>query len=385
MDITLYSILNFYVILITIAGFILPALFIYFYSSYKNHYALIICTVLFAFIAFSVREHMIVLLPFMLPVLFAGAIGSYLRRTEEEFWHSMGYVILAEMFGIMLGIMVIYFSYGRQDITQLIAQGFNDVYLNISPNDEASNLTLNFMTQLLMISPQGAIPEFSQIAAMSIAEKLDVIIPQIKASMANLLPSTIMGYGIISGVSSWFVSSVMLAKRKRNGKTLIAIKKYQPHPKFSTWKMPRWMTNVLMFLLLTSLIIQFASIDTLTNVASALQSVALTIMAIQGLSVLNWWLKKKKIHNIANTVICILSVVILSFILPWIGLIDIVFNFRTMDKKRGIIKLRMEEIKKQIDKQMQDMDDEKNIQDEQDENESQDNKEDDDDESEGKK
>ena len=56
--------------------------------------------------------------------------------------------------------------------------------------------------------------------------------------MSRALPSLIMGYGIISGVWAWFVSSVMIKKRSDAKKTLPGIKKYIVHPPFSEWKMP---------------------------------------------------------------------------------------------------------------------------------------------------
>lgn len=352
MTIYTYSILNMYAILLTLTGFILPAVIIYYNSAYKNYFALIISAIILSAIAYTVGNYTIVLLPFILPILLASLAGTYLRRSGEGFFAGMGYVIAAEFFGVMLGIIIVYISYGRVDIATLISRAFIDAYKNLSPNDEIYILQLNLMTQLLSISSDGTITQLAQIEGMSIAEKIDIIAPQIKASMAALLPSVIMGYGIISGVTAWFASSLLMARRIRMKKKLAGVKKFSPPPAFSSWKAPRWMTNILMVLLLTSILISFGAAGTMLNVASALQSAAIIVLSIQGLAVVNWWLKKKRVSAVLNIIMCTLSVIFLSLLLPWIGLVDIVFSIRLQGKRKDLIKLRMEEIKKQIDKQI---------------------------------
>lgn len=359
MSLEFYSLINFFAMIITILGLVLPAIIIYFYSSYKTHLALIASAAALLLSMLVVGEYVVVLMPFILPIIFAGFMGTILRKYSQEFWQSMGYMILAEMTGIIIGIIAIYFYFGMQDIAGLLGESFRAVYQSSSANNEIASLSLNTMTQILMLAKQGGIPDFDAISAMSVSEKLDIIVPMIKAGMAQALPSFIMGYGIISGVWAWFMSSVMIRKRQKNKKPLPGIEKYVAHPVFSEWKLPRWLTNVLMFLLLASIIISFATTGPLLNVASALQTVALVIMAIQGLAVVNWWLKKKKVHIAVNVTICAFVAVFLGFILPWAGIFDIMFSFRMSDAQREAIKKKMEDIKKQVDEQMSEMKEQK--------------------------
>lgn len=362
MSLDLYSLLNFFAIIIMIAGLILPALIIYFYSSFKNHFALIISTAILFLTALAVKEYIVVLLPFILPIIFAGVTGSFLKKYGEDFWSSMGYVILAEMTGIIVGIVAIYLYFGMQDIAGLLAEGFRNAYQNISPGDEAGSLGLNLITQLLISLKEGYAPVYSEISGMSTVDKLDIIVPQIKTAMARALPSAIMGYGILSGVWAWFISSVLIKRRASGRKSLPGLKEYKPHPPFSEWKLPRWLTNVLMVLLLASIIISFAAEGAMLNAASALQTVAIVILSVQGLSVVNWWLKKKKVNTVLNVVICV-AIVFLSFflnlLLPLIGLVDIMFSVRMSDQQKVAIRKRMEEIKKQVDEQMKELEEEK--------------------------
>ncbi len=351
MSLEFYSLINFFAGMIAVAGFVLPALIIYFYSSYKNHIALIASAAILMFAMLFVGEYIVVLLPFILPIIFAGLMGSLLRKTGQEFWLSMGYMIVAELAGIIIGIIIIYFYYGMQDIAGLLAEGFRNAYQNISADDEIGNLGVNFMTQIMILSSQGVAPDLAEISAMSIADKLDMIVPIIKKGMASVLPSYVMGYGILSGVWAWFISSVMLTKRAAGKKSMPGAKNYEVHPPFSEWKLPRWFTNVLMLLLLAAIIISFIAQGPMLNVAGVLQVVVMVILGIQGLSVLNWWLKKKKVHIVANVIICCASVVLFSFFLPWIGIFDIVFSFRMSQKQKEAIMEKMEEIKKQVDEQ----------------------------------
>ena len=53
-------------------------------------------------------------------------------------------------------------------------------------------------------------------------------------------------------------------------------------------------------------------------------------------------------------IMIVLVVIILSFALPWIGLIDIIFSVRMSEKAKSLIKKRIEEIKKQAEEQMHD-------------------------------
>ena len=362
MSLEFYSVMNLLTMLIVAAGFVLPAVSIYFYASYKNYWALIISAVLFLMLAILVGEYMVALLPFILPVILAGAAGIYMHKSSEEYWQSIGYVILAEFVGIVSGILIVYLYYGRQDLAGLLAQGFRNVYETAAPNNEVAEMSINLMAQILVLTTQGAAADLADISSMSIADKLDMIVPMIKTGLARALPSFMMGYGIISGVWAWFLSSVMIDRRARDKKPLKAIEEHKPHPPFAEWKLPRWLTNVLMLLLLVSLIIAFAAQGPLLNAAYALQTVATVILAIQGLAVVHWWLKKKKVKNSVNVLVCAFAVMlsmVLNFFLPLLGIADIMFAIRVSDAQKAAIKKKMEEIKKQVEEQMREMEDRK--------------------------
>ena len=98
------------------------------------------------------------------------------------------------------------------------------------------------------------------------------------------------------------------------------------------------------------------------NAAYALQTVAIVILAIQGLAVVHWWLKKKKVKNSVNVLVCVLAVLlsmVINFLLPLLGIADIMFSIRVSDVQRAAIKKKMEEIKKQVDEQMREMEEHK--------------------------
>ena len=359
MSLELYSLTNFFVLAIMLAGLILPAIIIYFYSGYKSYLALAVSAVVLAMPAVILQEHTMVLVPFILPVLFSGLTGILLKKAGQEFWYSMGYMILAEMAGIVTGVVIIYFYYGMNDIATLIAEGFRNTYMSLPANDEIGASGLNLMIWMLGLAQTGAAQDFAEITAMSMSDKLDIIVPLIKIGIAKALPSYIMSYGIISGVWAWLLSSVMVSYRVKNKKKLEGIKEYTPHPPLSDWKLPRWLTNVLMLMLLVSILMSFATPDdSVLNVASAVQTAAVTILGIQGLAVINWWMKSKKKPIWAIVIVCVASAVFLGFLLPWLGVFDIIFSIRMSQQQKEAIKKRMEEIKKQVDEQMRENEDE---------------------------
>ena len=358
MSLDFYSLMNLFAMLLIAAGFVLPAVVIYFYASYKNYWALILCAALLLLPALLLGGYIIVLLPFILPVILAGAAGIYMHKSSEEYWQSIGYVILAEFVGIVAGVLIVYLYYGRQDLAGLLAQGFRNVYETAAPNNEIAAMSINLMAQILAFTTQGSAVDLTEIDAMSISDKLDIIVPMVKTGLARALPSFMMGYGILSGVWAWFMSSLMIDRRARDKKPLKAIAEHKPHPPFAEWKLPRWLTNVLMLVLLVSIIISFAAQGPFLNAAYALQTVATVILAIQGLAVVNWWLKKKKVKSAVNVLICILAVMlsmVINFLLPLLGVADIMFSIRVSDVQRAAIKKKMEEIKKQVDEQMREM------------------------------
>ncbi len=359
MTIDTFSLISNLLFIMMIMGLIMPAVIIYFYSAFKNHWALVLCALAVSAIAFSAGEYAIILLPLVLSVVFSGLVGSLLRKTNENFWNSMGYMIMAQMGGAIIGIIVIYFFYGMQDIAGLISESLRNALSSIPADDEMGALTLNTMTWALMMATRGVQVAFSDVAAMSAVEKLDYIIPLMRQGIAGALPSAILNYGIIGGVWAWFLSAVMIRARARNKKELKGIKEYMPHPPFSEWKLPRWLTNVLMVILLAALLLSFAAEGTLLNVASVLQSVAIVVIGIKGLAVVNWWLKKKNVPLALNVLICIAAVIFLNFVLPWLGVFDIVFSLRLSREQKKEIRERMDEIKKQVDEQMRKLEEEK--------------------------
>ena len=197
MSLELYSLMNLLTVLFVAAGFVLPAVVIYFYASYKNYWALILCAALLLLPALLVGEYMIVLVPFILPVILAAAAGIYMHKSSEEYWQSIGYVILAEFVGIVAGVLIVYLYYGRQDLAGLLAQGFRNVYETAAPNDEIAAMSINLMAQVLTLTTQGSAAELADISAMSISAKLDMIVPMVKTGLARALPSFMMSYGIL--------------------------------------------------------------------------------------------------------------------------------------------------------------------------------------------
>ena len=362
MSLELYSLMNLFTVLFVAAGFILPAVAIYFYASYKNYWALILSAALLLLTALLVGEYMVVLLPFILPIILAGAAGIYMHKSSEEYWQSIGYVILAEFVGIVAGVLIVFLYYGRQDLAGLLAQGFRNVYETAAPNNEIAAMSINLMAQVLTLTTQGNAADLAEIDAMSIADKLDMIVPMIKTGLARALPSFMMGYGILSGVWAWFMSSLMIDRRARDKKPLKAIAEHKPHPPFAEWKLPRWLTNVLMLLLLVSIIISFAAQGPMLNAAYALQTVAYRDIGDTGSCGGSLVAQKKKVKNSVNVLVCVLAVMlsmVINFLLPLLGIADIMFSIRVSDEQRAAIKKKMEEIKKQVDEQMREMEERK--------------------------
>ncbi len=359
MTFELYSLINRLMLVVMAMGLVLPAVVIYYYSAYKNYWALILSAAAVIAISLPAGEYAIIFLPLILPIIFSGIVGSLLRKSGENFLTSMGYMIMAQMGGAIVGIIVIYFYFGMQDIAGLIAEGFRSAYSEIPAGDEMRAFSLDVMTWALMVASKGMQVPFGEVTALDVTEKLNYIVPLLRQGVVQSLPAVVLDYGIIGGVWAWFLSSVMINKRAANKRELKGVKEYVPSPPFSEWKLPRWITNVLMVILLAAVILSFSSEATLLNVASVLQSVAIVIIGIQGLSVLNWWLKKKKLPTGLNVLICVMAVVLLNFILPWLGVFDIVFSIRLSKEKKEEIRAQMEKIKKQVDEQIEMMEKEK--------------------------
>ena len=388
MTLEFYSFMNFLSMAYAVAGFILPAVIIYFYSAHKSYVAPVLFALLLVLPALLAGEYITILVPFILSAIFASAMGVYLKKSAEGYWQSIGYMILAEFAGIVIGVVVIFFYYGRQDLTSLLAQGFRNVYETAAPSDQIAKMSIDLLTQLMTLATQGSTADFTAITDMSLTEELDMIVPLIKMGLARALPSFMMAYGILSGVWAWLMSSIMIDRRARAKKPLKGVEEHKPHPPFSEWKLPRWLTNVLMLVLLVSIIISFSTQGPFLNAAYVLQTVAVTVLAIQGLAVVNWWLKKKKVKNSLNILICVVTVMlsmVINFLLPLLGVADIMFSMRMSDEQKELIKKRMEAVKKQMDEQLQEMEDQKKEEDDSfEQNKNQDNKQENDDKSDNK-
>ncbi|HZJ82712.1 MAG TPA: DUF2232 domain-containing protein [Clostridia bacterium] len=146
----------------------------------------------------------------------------------------------------------------------------------------------------------------------------DILMGQMR-ELVPLLPSMLIITSLIIGGLNFLISRIVLKKLN------ISV----PHvPSFKNWALPRGTGRGLMGLIALSIIGVWVKLPNFEIVLYTVSSIFTFIFTIQGMSVVAFFLKEKKVPGIISFIILIAAFILLSVALTFMGIFEQIFGVR---------------------------------------------------------
>jgi len=155
----------------------------------------------------------------------------------------------------------------------------------------------------------------------------------LKESLTNLMklmklifPALLVMVSILDTMINYLVSQLILSRLGYPAKKI---------PPFAEWRLPSWVAGGLLLGIVFLITGQHYKIEGLTTIGLNLQGFAYILFFIQGFAIVVYYLDKLKVIGLIRWLILILLFITPLFnqILVWLGLFDILFNYRRLPKK----------------------------------------------------
>jgi uncharacterized protein YybS (DUF2232 family) len=258
-----------------------------------------------------------------LPLAFA--IGFALRK-KKRFRHSVMITSGAALAGVVLSVGVLWLLTGEKPVDFFISR----LELSLAALDEATIRSAYQFIRTADLST-GAVTQ-TALDATSSADAIAYLLNQYREILNVSLVSMIGVYALLMGLLGYLIPRASLKKRKGD---VIAI------PAFSDYALPNrfWLAYVLSYLFaLIGDSLGWQGFDILQNTVSTLYALVLTV---QGLSLLDYLYKRRKMGTSARVVLHVLALVIGSVVtligtlLVWAGLFENIAKVRKRIETKG--------------------------------------------------
>lgn len=288
------------------------------YSLARNGYclgsAVIICCLIVAYIISPAFCLFVSLL--FLPAAF---VSAYMIRSRTRFFNSVLAASGASMIGILLiagAIWVFEHMLPAEYITGLIIDSIK------SYNDQGVKLFYNLFRSADIIS--GAITQ-SAVDATLPGEAIEIMRIMIKDSVNTIFVSLAVIFSLSAGLLS---ITLPISRAKKHG-----IQTYDL-PSFCEYRLPNRFWLVFIISYVVAIIGANLGVHKFDILEITLFNVFSFLFMIQGLSLLDFFYKKKRMGNITRVVLHLITSLIGGLVLTVIGLVENISNLRRRLERR---------------------------------------------------
>lgn len=332
---------------------LLPVLALYFDAVYGRYFATAALLVCCSFLAFAANLAGMLLI-FMAAI--TAAAGLVALKKGAPFFEGMGFTMASAVIALIGGVFAVFLANGRQDLMAVAAKGAADQIAAL-PRGYLEDTLVAYL--MLIASPPENLNMASyaevlnSISGIARSEQAQILLPQLRDLLAVRLPAAAMTGSMVYGGIVWYVSNLAIGRAVRKGRRAEGLKEFKAPDDFSGWRLPRWLVTTAAILLMTVFIIELSGSEMLFAAAVAVQSVVMAAVTVQGLALIRWYFKKWNLPAWGAWMLIAAVMLFLSFVVMWIGFIDILFNIRAFTENKKRIQSAMDQMRRKIEEEMQ--------------------------------
>jgi hypothetical protein len=244
-------------------------------------------------------------------------IIAYALQRKVRSFEAVVFSVGAYAFGLALVIAFFYFVLRTDAITYTV-NAFNQLMQNYKGSAQEMLLLLN-------ISDVAAgTKDISVILALPEVEAIRQATEELRVMIQSLFPSIISFYSVAGGLVCYVVSRGML---KKKGVSVA------PIPVFSKFRLSKGFFMGMLVLAGLFLLGSLMDIPNFNAVFEVCYTAYIIVFVICGLSLTDFLLARKNVGKGARIAILVASGLLFSFVLVWMGLLDVLFKVKDRIEK----------------------------------------------------
>jgi len=202
--------------------------------------------------------------------------------------------------------------------SKVLLFGVGSLILGVNSFTENFTMIQKSMDQVLTMYTQMGMDK-NQLATMR--ESLHNVVELMKI----IFPALLVVASILDTFLNYLISQLILKRLGYPAKKV---------PPFAEWRLPMWVAGGFVIGIIFLIVGQHYKIEGLTTIGLNLQYFSSMLFLIQGFSVASYYLRKFKVVGLVKWLIFIMLFItpFLVGILVWVGLLDIFFNYRRLQK-----------------------------------------------------
>jgi hypothetical protein len=188
------------------------------------------------------------------------------------------------------------------------------------------------------------------VSGLSTDEQIAVVRPLLEDLCAAYIPAFSLVGGMFVGAVGYYLPVLALDRRRRRlSPAQPAAEEGEaetqaPVPPFAAFKVPR-------YIVITLLLLQIASSFMLGDAGAGLAALSVAssllfgaLMTVQALSLLSFFLNRKRVHAAAQFPLLALAVLLFFWILPYVGIVDALFDIRAVTLRMDAIRAKGKQV-----------------------------------------
>jgi hypothetical protein len=180
------------------------------------------------------------------------------------------------------------------------------------------------------------------VSGLSIPAQIDIVRPILEQICEAYIPALALVGGMFTGALGYYLPVLALDRRR------LRLAAAQPEggegggpapvPPFAAFKIPKYIVVSLLLLEIVSSLLLTGDSSGMVALSAASSMLFSTLMTVQALAMLSFFLNRRKVAAALQFLLLALAVLLLSWLLPYIGIFDALFDMRA-------VALRMEAIR----------------------------------------
>ncbi len=244
-------------------------------------------------------------------------IVAYALQKKARSFEAVVFSVGAYALGLALVVAFFYFAY-KTDAVTYIVQGLNSFMQANTGTAHEFLLLLNLQDIL-----DGA-QSMSAIIAIPEAEAVKAAVEGIRAFIQNAAPLFLSAYSVAGGLVCYVITRAFL---KKKGVSVA------PIPAFASFRLPK---GFFMGMAAVAVLFLLGGVFNIPNFDSAFQVcyvAYIIVFIVAGLSLTDFLLRRRNMGKGGRIAILIIAGLLFSFILIWMGILDMLFKIKERIEK----------------------------------------------------
>jgi hypothetical protein len=182
------------------------------------------------------------------------------------------------------------------------------------------------------------------VSGLSVAAQLDIIRPVLEQLCAVYIPAYALVGGLFTGALGYYLPKRALGVFRRKISAQPGIEQDQSTPRFSAFKIPKYIFISLFLLQLLSSVIATGEDLGIMALSIAAEQLFNSLMIIQALAMISYFLGKKRIQAPVQILIMIPTVLVFSNLVIWAGIFDALFDFRSVVQRMDAVRAKGKQV-----------------------------------------